>query len=354
MRLPASPAQSRIARGFTLIELLVVIAIIAVLIGLLLPAVQQAREAARRSQCKNNMKQLGVALHNYLDIHRSFPPSGLNNADASNSWSAQSFILPFLEGSNVYNKINFSVGYNHVNNTAGAGSPAGSIHVKIMRIPVLLCPSEPNDRARLSGSAPTHYPLNYAVGRGIYETHNPTTRFDGGAAFAYSSVTRDRDFTDGMSNTVGMSEVKCFTPRFHDLCSLPTTIPVVPSDLGALTPGSAEWSKESGHTEWVSGNTIHSGFTTAFTPNTEVLVTIASGADAGEYDVSVSSRREAQSATTCSGGPTYAAVTSRSHHIGLVNSLMMDGAVRSISSNISLQTWRNLGQRADGNVVGEF
>lgn len=336
--------------AFTLIELLVVIAIIAILIALLLPAVQQAREAARRTQCKNNLKQLGLALHNYHDTHRCFPPNGVGNVTNTQTWSAQAFILPFLEGGALYNQIDFNVGYGHPNNT-------GAFHVSSTRIPVLLCPSDPNDRTRVtSAGAPEHYPLSYAVGRGVYEVQNLNTRFDGGAAFAYGASTRDRDFSDGMSNTLAMSEVKCFTPRFHDSCVIPTSAPTVAALVSSL-PGGADstWSALNGHTEWVSGNTIHSGFTTTFTPNTNVTHVV----DGVAYDISVCSRREASGAGTCSGmggaiGATYAAVTSRSHHVGVVNSLLMDGSTRSISNNIDLQTWRNLGQRSDGNVLGEF
>lgn len=342
----------RSARGFTLIELLVVIAIIAVLIALLLPAVQQAREAARRTQCKNNLKQLGLALHNYLSTHSAFPPNGVTNVQAANSWSAQAFILPFLEGGNLYNAINFNVGYSHANNI----SP---VHIKAMRVPTLICPSDPKDRQRVTtAGAPDHYPLSYAVSRGTYEIHRTQSAtdvgvaFDGGAAFAFNKSTRERDFTDGMSNTIGMSEVKCFTPRFQDNCGLTAVTALDPASVvtalsGAPTPN---FSSETGHTEWVSGNTNHSGFTTTFTPNTKVLYT-ASGV---VYDVDGISKREASGGTVCDGITTYAAVTSRSWHTGIVQSLLMDGAVRSISSNIDLSTWRNLGQRSDGNVLGEF
>ncbi|WP_397569398.1 DUF1559 domain-containing protein [Schlesneria sp. T3-172] len=339
--MPSTPASKH--RGFTLIELLVVIAIIAVLIALLLPAVQQAREAARRTQCKNNLKQLGLAMHNYLSTHNAFPPNGVSNSTGSQTWSAQAFLLPYVDGGNLYNIIDFNVGY-------GQGANAAN-NIKAMRIPVLLCPSDPKDRQRVSSAgAPEHYPLSYAVGRGVYETHRLNMSFDGGAAFAYNRSTRESDFTDGMSNTVGMSEVKCFTPRFHDNCSLPPTVTFDEDDLGSML-GTSGWSTENGHTEWVSGNTIHTGFTTTFTPNTKVLHVVGGAT----YDIDATSKREAVT-TPPSGcdGSTFAVVTSRSYHVGTVNSLLMDGSTRSISSNIDLGVWRNLGQRADGNVVGEF
>src|SRR3954454_25192238 len=112
-------STSTVRRGFTLIELLVVIAIIAILIALLLPAVQQAREAARRTQCKNNLKQIGLALHNYHDTCNSFPPGWINTWASNpprsnfpgNSWGWNAMILPMMDQGNVYNQINWSVGF---------------------------------------------------------------------------------------------------------------------------------------------------------------------------------------------------------------------------------------------------
>jgi len=346
--MPACPSRSR--RGFTLIELLVVIAIIAILVALLLPAVQQAREAARRSQCKNNLKQLGLAMHNYLDTHRAFPPNGVRNSSNTQEWSAQAFILPFLEGGNIYNLINFNIGYKQGVNGAGAGNN----NIAAMRIPVLMCPSDPNDSLRSDNDG--YWPLSYGVGRGIYQIASisggayPAGRIngDGGGAFKYNDVTRDRDFTDGMSNTIAMSEVKCKSPRVHDWHAAPDVTPAAltaPASLGTI---GGDFGSGNGHTEWVSGNTIHTGFTTAFTPNTKVPFTNSSI----EYDISVSGTREASLNAT--NTVTRAAIPSRSYHTGSVNSLLMDGGVRTISENINLQTWRNLGQRADGNVVGEY
>jgi prepilin-type N-terminal cleavage/methylation domain-containing protein len=330
-------------RGFTLIELLVVIAIIAILVALLLPAVQQAREAARRAHCKNNLKQLGLALHNYLDVHTAFPPSSVVNVFTTSQqpWSAQAFIIPFLEGTNEYNLINFSVGYHHPENRA-AYPPYGPAQ---LRIPTLLCPSDPKDHSRVdaSGNA-NHYPLTYALAMGEYLIYNPVTGGDGGGAFAVNGKFGTQHFTDGTSNCIAMAEVKAFNPRFHD-STLPATPPTAPNQVSASVSGGS-WSPQNGHTEWVCGRSIHTGFTTTFTPNT-----VVPHVDGGmTFDIDVSSHREGTSFTE----NTYGVITSRSYHTGMVHALLMDGSVRSISENIDLMTWRTLGARASGRVVGEF
>src|SRR5436190_4103412 len=161
--------QTRLRRtsGFTLIELLVVIAIIAVLIGLLLPAVQKVREAASRMKCSNNLKQIGLALHNYEGIYSRFPANGVYpvNATAADSYSALARLLPYIEQANLYQLVDLNAAANVQN------------AVTAQRIATYLCPSEVNDVAKPSASATgtlndttkpgtvgiTRYPLNYAA-----------------------------------------------------------------------------------------------------------------------------------------------------------------------------------------------
>jgi hypothetical protein len=153
-----------------------------------------------------------------------------------------------------------------------------------------------------------------------------------------------RDFIDGTSNTISFSEVKAFQPNVKEGGSPTATPPSQASVVGGW--GGGNFSDDNGHTEWVEGRVHQDGFTTTFVPNTKVPYS-----NGGQtYDIDYTSMEEGDSTTS----PTYAAVTSRSYHTGVVHSLLMDGSVRAISSNIDLGIWRALGTRAGGEVIGEF
>ncbi len=317
-------------RGFTLIELLVVIAIIAVLIALLLPAVQQAREAARRTQCRNNIKQVGLALHNYLDAFTKFPPVSVLPAGRTfEPYSAHVRLLPYIEQANLSNLIDWNVSSEFTSNPTAAKT----------RVATYMCPSEINDHQRITPTL-LHYPLNYAFNEGTWFIYDPVTGNVGDGAFHPNRAFKAGDFPDGMSNTLAAAEVKAFQPNLWDTNN-PNTLgvaaPANPAAAAAFYGGTFD---TNGHTEWVEGDVHEGGFTTTFVPNADVPYTTGGVT----YSIDLTSMRDGESTTV----PTYAAVTSRSFHTGTVNALMLDGAVRTVSSNIDLGVWRAIGTRAGG------
>jgi prepilin-type N-terminal cleavage/methylation domain-containing protein/prepilin-type processing-associated H-X9-DG protein len=177
--------KARKHRGFTLIELLVVIAIIAILIALLLPAVQQAREAARRTECKNNLKQLGLAIHNYHDSFNTIPPGWIS----SNGYSWQIFLLPGVEQNNLYNALNFLTTF------TTADTNLASI------LPAFRCASD-TGTASLGGLARSNY-AGVMVGSPSASTSAST---HGGGSFGVNSKHNFRDYRDGMSQTIMVGE----------------------------------------------------------------------------------------------------------------------------------------------------
>jgi len=340
--------------AFTLIELLVVIAIIAILIALLLPAVQQAREAARRTQCKNNLKQYGLGLHNYHDTMNGFPigatgggptaTEGGNSANPRAAW--QVYILPYMDQAPLYNLLHFD------GPRAGVqyGGVAGSVTRIVLpdgdeagekQVPYAMCPSDPWPR-HVAGTTATPFktsanwaqcsyggsigsqrttgtgacnPFNsYAenpAGQNVYARSNRPGSVSG--MFSYYGVFLSiRDVTDGTSNTIMVGEVRadCYT-RSHQTFG------------------------------WWFNNSMGNAHSSTVTPINEFntcsmapkKISNPACVDPAEYNYSWGFK---------------------SHHVGGAHFLVADGTVRFISQNIDHQSYQRLGGRADGQVVGEF
>ena len=320
---PAFPSGSGAPRrGFTLIELLVVIAIIAVLIALLLPAVQQAREAARRSQCMNNLKQIGLALHNYHDTHLAFPPGWIganpvtraHDVNGPNGFGWGTMVLPYLEQNNLYDQFDFRSSI--IDDTLGTPT---NLSLITTRLPVFECPSDSHSGEWMiepeGGGTPiaTLAAANYVGLFGfqyvgplpdgddhrdlhVCEELAPGQQCTGDGVFYHNSRVNIGQITDGTSNTIMVGE----------RASQVGTAPLFHSTWTGVIPGGEEAFAR------ILGSTDH---------------TVNGGVHAEDFS---------------------------SRHTGGAHFILGDGHARFIGENINLEVFRALGTRAGGEPIGEF
>ncbi len=314
--------------GFTLIELLVVIAIIAILIGLLLPAVQKVREAAARMSCQNNLKQLAIGLHAYHDANGTLPPG-----HDDNGFSSWAYILPYIEQGNIYTEINFGINCN-INAPGVNAAPMAAV------IKTLICPSD------TVAAVPTQWaPSNYRVNQGSQIQWTPATTGANATLpppdgpFYLDSAIKLIYITDGTSNTAMASEhpMGSFNPAVMD----PNNTQRLGQSVGLYpsTPDQAYQMCQS--VGWQ--NPAYNGYPETGAPWIY-----------GYHSTTIYFHVGPPNSTSCMYPSDRIGTAARSRHILGVNVALCDGSVRFVSNSIPLETWRDLGSRNGGEVVGDY
>ncbi|WZO99359.1 DUF1559 domain-containing protein [Isosphaeraceae bacterium EP7] len=356
-------------RGFTLIELLVVISIIAVLIALLLPAVQSARESARRMQCTNNLKQIGLAMHNYHSAIGSFPLGNSLNVQGDtpgdlalwNSWSTQGMLLSYLEQTPLYNSINFNFGPYPTGPFSNLNSTSSNTVLN-----TFLCPSDPNSGAGKAGSGGNIN--NYAASFGATTTNgsgwedsatprNHQTATGSSGMFTFSQAYGVQDCTDGTSNTLAFAEWLVGDGR---------------QSAGSKYRGNMEMGDTSPGTGYLNalGNLVQvqSNIATCRTkfqnePNTaDSTISDLKGwrwalgcYGFGSFNTVQIPNDTVGGCRTGSGPQAWAdggwAVGASSSHPGGINTLFADGSCKFVKSTINHATWMSIGTRSGGEIV---
>ena len=388
-------------RGFTLIELLVVIAIIAVLIALLLPAVQSAREAARRAQCTNNLKQIGLALHNYLSTNQVLPTmyvlySPVGSMNTAQTYSPLARMLPYLEQNSIYNAINFNiaprwgnsgadfVGGNVMNGSTGDGDLWACMNATAVanQITSFLCPSD-TDLANLTGFV--YYPNGpmQLVGRFNYPANGGTNPFRAGASGVSNGAVYCPAASRAMANPAGITAYPEMAAGGG--ASLVGGSYEIPRDTAFITDG---LSNTAAFAEWVRGNGSN---TPATCPaGLGLIYTMTANANAfagllnGDFQLAANCDQAVQAGSSYTwkgdwwladlfpyshtstpnrkscfygdvGGRPYSSITSvitaSSRHPGGVNVAFCDGSVRFIKSSVAPQTWQAIGTVNGGEVL---
>jgi prepilin-type N-terminal cleavage/methylation domain-containing protein/prepilin-type processing-associated H-X9-DG protein len=357
--------KKRKIRGFTLIELLVVIAIIAILIALLLPAVQQAREAARRTQCKNNLKQLGLALHNYHDTHDTFVSNGVagtteNNGGRYNqawlSWSGLAMLLPYIDQAPIYNNLDFN--YRWDSNRGGTQNDTKE--GARARITPFTCPSDPGANTTYTGRLA---PTSYTISAGPASNWSMRRNNPGFATLWKGS--KVRDITDGTSNTIACAEAQ------------------IGLNLGRWDPTArprTKWYRVTGAGRLQRANNTNGRAWTNTQANLDAINTYYDNCLA-RYDAGSgwngSSDEQGRNwasgrvfwgpwSTTLVGpnaGPScdndnsvtdMSVKEPSSYHTGGVQVLLADGSVRFVSENIDQATWVAAGSIRGNETMGEW